>query len=259
LSKGLSAGLSAGLEYGLISLLINLILSAQAREVYLTERIRWSMRILVKPTHLLGTTLLTLGIAVISGLSNMLTIWLIAGSSAGLSVGLHLGLNSGLSLGLSAGLSYWLLLGFVQGIASEQIENRDRRIPNQGIQRSLRNCLMLGGISTVLIWLSYWLNSVLGYGLTFGLTYGLNAGLNYGVRIGWFVGCCGGLLICAASGGLAVLRHAVLRFLLWHSRTFPWKTITFLDDATTRTLLQHVGGGYRFTHRLLLDFFADLD
>jgi serine/threonine protein kinase len=259
LGTGLSAGLSTGLEYGLISLLIYLVLRAQARGVYLTERIRWSVRILVKPAHLLGTTLFTLSIGVVSGLSNMLTIWLTSESSAGLSIGLHLGLTSGLSLGLSAGLSYWLLLGLVQGIASEQIENRDRRIPNQGIQRSLRNCLMLGAISIVLIWLSYWLNSVLGYGLTYGLTYGLNAGLNYGVRVGWLAGCYGGLLICAASGGLAVLRHAVLRFLLWHSRTFPWKTIPFLNDATTRTLLQHVGGGYRFTHRLLLDFFADQD
>ncbi len=43
------------------------------------------------------------------------------------------------------------------------------------------------------------------------------------------------------------------------SHLFPWKAVPFLEDATTRILLRRVGGGYSFTHRLLLDYFADLD
>ena len=49
----------------------------------------------------------------------------------------------------------------------------------------------------------------------------------------------------------------MLRQLLWRTHTFPWRTALFLEGATARILLQHVGGWYSYTHRLLLDFFAD--
>jgi len=32
--------------------------------------------------------------------------------------------------------------------------------------------------------------------------------------------------------------------------------VRFFDEATGNVLLQKVGGGYRFIHRLLLDYFA---
>jgi hypothetical protein len=82
-----------------------------------------------------------------------------------------------------------------------------------------------------------WPTSVLGYGL--------------------FLGISGALLIFLLTGGLAVWRHYSTRFLLQRSRRFPWKAPQFLDDATARFLLRRVGGGYSFTHRLLLDHFAD--
>ncbi len=68
----------------------------------------------------------------------------------------------------------------------------------------------------------------------------------------------GGLLAWVVSGGLAVLRHYVIRFLLARSHTFPWHAPRFLEEATARILLRRVGGGYSFPHRLLLDYFADL-
>jgi hypothetical protein len=62
----------------------------------------------------------------------------------------------------------------------------------------------------------------------------------------------GGILVTAIQG-------YILRFLLWQTHTFPWKAEPFLEDATTRILLQRFGGGYySFIHRLLLDYFADL-
>ncbi len=57
----------------------------------------------------------------------------------------------------------------------------------------------------------------------------------------------------------SVVQHYTLRFWLACSHLFPWKAVPFLEDATTRILLRRVGGGYSFTHRLLLDYFADLD
>jgi hypothetical protein len=67
-----------------------------------------------------------------------------------------------------------------------------------------------------------------------------------------------GRLSGGLSGGLlAVMQHSLLRCWLW--RTFPLRAVPFLEDATMRILLRRVGGGYSFAHRLLLDYFADLD
>jgi hypothetical protein len=60
------------------------------------------------------------------------------------------------------------------------------------------------------------------------------------------------------AGAQASLQHLVLRILLVRNKTAPWKYIRFLDEATDRLLLRKVGGGYVFMHRLLLDYFADL-
>ncbi len=50
-----------------------------------------------------------------------------------------------------------------------------------------------------------------------------------------------------------------MRVLLWRSGTLPLNLVPFLDYATDRILLRRVGGGYLFTHRLLLEYFAGLE
>jgi len=93
-----------------------------------------------------------------------------------------------------------------------------------------------------------------------------------GVLIAWLLGGLGGglmsmrpewlffgLLFGLIFGLAAPMQHYILRFWLSCTHTFPWKAVPFLDDATARILLRRVGGGYQFTHRLLLDYFADLD
>jgi hypothetical protein len=60
------------------------------------------------------------------------------------------------------------------------------------------------------------------------------------------------------AGGKACLQHLVLRRLLVRNKAAPWRYVEFLDEATDRLLLRKVGGGYVFVHRLLLDYFADL-
>src|SRR5262249_47280385 len=67
------------------------------------------------------------------------------------------------------------------------------------------------------------------------------------------------LLICVFTGGLAVWQHYIIRLLLSSFRTFPMRAPQFLHDATTRFLLRRVGGGYSFSHRLLLDYLADTE
>ena len=156
-------------------------------------------------------------------------------------------------VGLSFGLSVWLLLGLFQGVSSETIEDRHRVVPNQGIRRSARNSLVLGLISTAIVWLVCGLSIGLSEGLSY--RYRLSAVLSFGLIIGLSAGLLAGLL----NGGLACLRHYVLRFLLWRAGSVPWNYPRFLDYAAERILLRKVGGGYIFVHRLLLEYFASLD
>lgn len=51
----------------------------------------------------------------------------------------------------------------------------------------------------------------------------------------------------------------MLRFWLWYTGNFPFRILTFLEDACARHLVRRVGGSYQFIHRLLLDYFADLE
>ena len=69
-------------------------------------------------------------------------------------------------------------------------------------------------------------------------------------------------LICGAlgalyAGGRDAIRHAVLRVLLWVTGAAPMRIARFLDYAATDLqLLQKVGGGYIFIHRMMLEHFA---
>ncbi len=80
-----------------------------------------------------------------------------------------------------------------------------------------------------------------------------------GVINGLALGLFGVLLLGLQRGLLAVVKHFILRIWLWRTRVFPLNAPRFLDDARARILLRRIGGGYSFTHRLLLDHFADLD
>ena len=208
------------------------------------------------------------------GLLAGLSMRLLAGPSSGLFYGLDVGIV-GLVFGLLVGFStetkivemlVWswddffaaldrskrdgILIGWLFAplfaLSGKQLSNRLQLAPNEGIQRSLKHGLFL-----LTVGLAFWLlvGSLIwrGSGLLFGLVFCLFIGLIYGLLAGMFLGL-----------GTA-LRHYTLRFWLWRTHTFPLNAVAFLEDATKRNLLRRVGGGYSFTHRLLLDYFADLD
>jgi hypothetical protein len=66
------------------------------------------------------------------------------------------------------------------------------------------------------------------------------------------------ILVGLAYGGLDVLYHYLLRFLLAVTRQTPWRYVTFLDYAVQRIFLRRIGGSYTFIHPLLRDHFAGL-
>lgn len=145
------------------------------------------------------------------------------------------------------GLGFGLLFGMIAGFtATAQIVTRT--VPNEGIRRSLKNALIsltfgtLGGpvmlVTAELVTAELDLWNIVGSGLGFGLLIGMIAGLK--------------------NGGFAYLKHYVLRVLLWRNDYAPWNYIRFLDYAAERVFLRKVGGGYVFTHRLLMEYFATL-
>jgi hypothetical protein len=161
----------------------------------------------------------------------------IVGLTAGRLGGLFVGVVVGLVGGSSGGLVLGLVAGLVGGLSVDPIITRT--IPNEGIRRSLRNALisfLFVGLAVGLLF--SWLDS----GLHFGLVVGLVVGLPFGLK----------------NGGLAYLAHYTLRILLWRNDYAPWNYIRFLDYAAERVFLRRVGGGYIFTHRLLMEYFATL-
>jgi hypothetical protein len=275
------------LSYGCVILLISLIVEKNKEGIRLTERLHWTwssfFHSLGSLRHCIASGALSIGILLIVGLSYGLTTGmglpvstnlgfqlsyglsdgLSTGLGAGAGVGLTYGLMMGLIVGVGIGLSYWLALGLFQSIAQEQIEDQDRQRLNQGVRRSALNSTIIGLLSGVIVgglgflgyWLSYWLNA----GLSQGLNAASSGGLGYALSAVWLFAIGGGLVGWAISGGWAVLRHFAVRWLLDRRHVFPWHAQTFLQNATACILLQRVGGGYSFIHRLLLEYFATLD
>lgn len=85
-------------------------------------------------------------------------------------------------------------------------------------------------------------------GLVGGLVGGLDLGLGFGLDLG------------LDYSGLTILQHYTLRFVLHRTGAMPWHYVHFLEEAHERILLQPAvgGGGYRFIHPLLQEYFASL-
>ncbi len=120
------------------------------------------------------------------------------------------------------------------GLRGKRVERKS--LPNQGIRLSLRNALLAGATLGV------------GGGILFGASAGTLPGVSMGLRVG--------LLAGLGYGAFDVLKHYVLRSMLWLDRRTPRDYVAFLDYACDRGLLQHVGGGYLFVNRPLADYFA---
>jgi len=145
---------------------------------------------------------------------------------------------------LIVGLTLGPIVGIISGFTGYRVEQTV--LPNQAIWRSLRNAVLAGSFTWLTVAASIGVNSVPAFGLRGGILVGGCTSLAFGVSVGAFL------------GGLAVLQHCVLRFLLAVSGDIPWNLVCFLDYATERIFLRKVGGGYIFIHRLLQDYFASL-
>ncbi|NES72724.1 MAG: hypothetical protein F6K24_49760 [Okeania sp. SIO2D1] len=63
-------------------------------------------------------------------------------------------------------------------------------------------------------------------------------------------------LIAVLTFVLPIIQHLILRIIFFLTKKAPWNYARFLNYATEKMLLQRVGGGYRFIHRLLQERLA---
>lgn len=157
----------------------------------------------------------------------------------------HLGIGSvfGTLLGAAVGLVIGGLEGtFIKG----------KMVPNQGIKLSIRSAVKFTWMSwlllpfvvlpvsilqamqnedfAIVVWSTA--QTALGFAGLIGIGFGM-----------WF-------------GGADVIKHFILRILLWRQGSMPLRIDRLLDEAARVVLLRRVGGGYIFVHRLLLEHFA---
>ena len=187
------------------------------------------------------------------------------------------GLLFGLPVGLLGGIIYyqnslkgWLIglsVGSIYGLVQETPKLLSHGLmnskipakvgPNQGIWKSIENALFTAIFIAVLSQLAFFLL----YGLRLlssdfvAVTNNLTDQLIHGLLIGLISGLIAGI---ALGGGQAAIQHFALRFILYRYGHIPWNYAQFLDYCTERSLLQRVGGRYRFMHELLREHFSKM-
>jgi len=146
--------------------------------------------------------------------------------------------SNSLAIWLKYGVVYGLLglvaMVLIYGLRGRTVEQHS--YPNQGAWLSWRNAARAGLLIGGAAWLGY------------GLAYGLLPGLVVGLRVSLLAG----LLYGAFDG----FKAGLLRLLLAASWQMPFRTVKFLDYVVRLGLLQKVGGGYRFSSRLLQEYLA---
>jgi eukaryotic-like serine/threonine-protein kinase len=243
LTNAKMTGLMCGLMCGWISGLIGGLGVGSLNHIILVETINWKWAQFYKsmiPGLILG---LILGL-VLGGIIGL--IYGVAGDHTHnfifvTSVGLGFGLIFGLIFGLTGGLISGLIGGFTAAVKV------DKASPNQGIKLSRRNSLAVFVVIGLI------------FGLIVGLIFGLIFGLIWGLRLGLTVGLIAGFIGGLNRGGSAVIKHYSLRLIFWWKGYTPLDLIKFLDYCSKLILLKKVGGGYIFIHRMLLEYFADLN
>ena len=150
------------------------------------------------------------------------------------------GTISGLSIGILRGFS----MGFGNFIDSLKVRLETREEPNQGILTSAKNFL-----STSLYFLTL-------YAICLFVSFLTGVNLLESSKILILIGL---YFAFYKGGGLPIVQHFVLRFLLYCQGNIPWNYAKFLEYTTERRLTQQIGGRFRFIHRELLDHFAAME
>ena len=247
------SGLVGGLIFGLIFGLRNHWQSLTS-DIQTVESLKWYWGRALKS-------------GLISGLIvGLITSWIVAIKIEGL-----LKTFGDLAMFWALALLTFILIGGLIGVMFGGLNSsilETKTVPGQGIRLSLRNA----GRAWIVFTLMFALVFALISGVTSGLATviqegetplnGLAKGLLFGVGFffvkGLLFGMTEGLLAALWYGGLDLIQHYTLRFILWRNGRIPRNLTDFLGYASDRIFLRKVGGGYIFAHRLLMEHFASL-
>jgi transcriptional regulator with XRE-family HTH domain len=178
---------------------------------------------------------------------------------------LLVGTVSGIVNGAGFGLLIGLTLGLFTSVSTRPAATD--MAPGRSVEASGRTALVAGAIGACV------------FGMGFGLTYGVGTNLtgplvHQAARalhlsgFYWPVAAPNDILVAVLVGGIAsglqrgggaYLRHRALVWMLALSDCAPRDYAAFLEYAARLILLQRRGGGYEFVHRVLLDYFAELE
>jgi hypothetical protein len=165
-----------------------------------------------------------------------------------------IGVTVGLGLGISTFVALGLALGGVGGMTGYQLDADKRLRPNQGIHSSARQALQ------VFLWVTFL--SVPLVALIALPTLFLMSATTTGPSLAMLgslavLGSLAiGLISALSYGGQSCLSHGALRFMLSRADVLPLRTQRFLEFANRHVLLRRAGGGYKFLHPSLLEYFA---
>lgn len=191
--------------------------------------------------------------------------------SYGLLIGVTMGvvfesLRSGLLWGAGTMLFTYAvsISGRLMRESLNPLESKVRKVPNQGIRRSMLNGLRgglifglnLGIVTSIMIRaVSYMARPVFGVDLELWSFQVSKWAASLGFLVGLFVG---GLIGWSGYGGTKVVYHYQLRLFMSFFRLLPLRLVPFLDAMRERILLQRAGAHYRFIHRTLQEHVAAL-
>lgn len=172
------------------------------------------------------------------GLHQLMAV-LILGLAAGLTASLSVGVGKAIIIGLSGMLMGVLIFGLYK-----QEERMQPIQPNQGRWQAVRN-IWGGGLLI---------------GLLTGLIFGLRGGLSNMLIAGLILGLIGMLVgwLVSYNGDPDAKPLAIRNLSMLYNR-LPLNYVRFLDYCADHLFLRKVGGGYIFIHRLLLEYFADME
>jgi signal peptidase I len=217
---GLIGGLTSGLIYGLIFGLIFGLISGLI-----------GLHDSISTTYSFDLSVKRIRWGLIFGLIG----GLISGLIDGLIFGLIGGLTYGLTYGVISGVVIGVVIGLISGLENTQIRNKSQA--NEGMWNTAKSSVFISIISFPA-------------GILLSTLPQLAAGQSAEWDKWMLYGLAGGLFFSLYALP-SLIRHGVLRLLLWANGSIPWNYAAFLDHTNRLRLVQSMGGRYRFVHDLL--------
>jgi hypothetical protein len=149
--------------------------------------------------------------------------------------------------GFAIGVSFTLGYTFYRLKTQLDWQKKDF-LPRQKIKAALKRSILMtftiGGLITFLI------TGLVAYHLGWpgNLSFGLRLGMPIGILIGFMF-----------YGGIEVLKHLTLRFVMYRYGIAPWNYSHFLEYAKLLTFLKPQSGGYAFRHDWFQAYFIRKD